>query len=90
MIQPNIKACRNHCSALDPLLQVINQMLIQLAKTKLDSVITEAHDTQVKLQTEFSLSTTDELANSLTFLDETKERVRKAFHFKSSFFINYK
>lgn len=53
-------------------------MLTQLAKTKLDALISEACDAQYKL--EFTPSTTDELANSLTFLDEIQERVRKTFH----------
>ncbi len=62
-------------------------MLTQLAKRKLDAVIAEACEAQFKL--EFSPSTTAELANSITFLDEIQERVRHAFHVNSSFFISH-
>ncbi|XP_029289697.1 LOW QUALITY PROTEIN: dynein heavy chain 6, axonemal [Cottoperca gobio] len=54
-------------------LEAINKMLTQQAKTKLDAVIGEACDAQYKL--EYSPSTTMELANSLTFLDEIQERI---------------
>ncbi|XP_045894233.1 dynein axonemal heavy chain 6-like [Micropterus dolomieu] len=54
-------------------LEVINEMLTRLAKRKLDAVIAEACEAQFKL--EFSPSTTAELANSLTFLDEIQERI---------------
>nr|XP_046259789.1 dynein axonemal heavy chain 6 isoform X2 [Scatophagus argus] len=54
-------------------LEVVNEMLSQLAKRKLDAVIAEACEAQLKL--EFSPSTTAELANSLTFLDEIQKRI---------------
>ncbi|XP_038570255.1 dynein heavy chain 6, axonemal isoform X1 [Micropterus salmoides] len=54
-------------------LEVINEMLTQLAKRKLDDVIAEACEAQFKL--EFSPSTTSELASSLTFLDDIQERI---------------
>ncbi|GAA6230347.1 dynein heavy chain 6, axonemal-like [Lates japonicus] len=54
-------------------LEVVNEMLTQLAKRKLDAIIAEACEAQFKL--EFSPSTTDELANSLIFLDEIQERI---------------
>ncbi|KAA8595375.1 hypothetical protein FQN60_012510 [Etheostoma spectabile] len=54
-------------------LEVINEMLTKLAKKKLDAAIAEAWEAQFKL--EFSPSTTAELANYLTFLDEMKERI---------------
>ncbi|XP_067440238.1 dynein axonemal heavy chain 6 [Thunnus thynnus] len=54
-------------------LEVINEMLTQLAKRKLDAVIAETSEAQFKL--EFSPSTTTELANFLTFLDEIQERI---------------
>lgn len=63
-------------------------MLTQLAKRKLDAVIDEACEAQFKL--EFSPSTTAELANSIMFLDEIQERVRRTFHVNSSFFNNHK
>lgn len=49
-------------------------MLTQLAKRNLDAVIAEASEAQFKLES--SPSTTAELANALTFLDEIQERVR--------------
>ncbi|XP_070836417.1 dynein axonemal heavy chain 6 [Chaetodon trifascialis] len=54
-------------------LEVINKMLSQLAKRKLDAVIADACEAQFKL--EFRPSTTAELVNSLTFLDETQVRI---------------
>ncbi|XP_059179969.1 dynein axonemal heavy chain 6 [Centropristis striata] len=54
-------------------LEVINAMLAELAKRKLDAVIAEAYEAQYKL--EFSPSTTAELASFLTFLDEIQERI---------------
>ncbi|KAM7393703.1 hypothetical protein PAMP_020556 [Pampus punctatissimus] len=54
-------------------LEVINEMLTQLAKRKLDAVIAETCEAQFKL--EFSPSTTAELANFLIFLDEIQERI---------------
>ncbi|XP_071360020.1 dynein axonemal heavy chain 6 [Trachinotus anak] len=54
-------------------LEVINEMLTQLAKSKLDAIITEACEAQYKL--EFNPSTTVELANSLIFLDEIQDRI---------------
>ncbi|XP_026216049.1 dynein heavy chain 6, axonemal isoform X2 [Anabas testudineus] len=54
-------------------LEVVNEMLTQLAKKKLDSVIAEACEAQFKL--EFAPSTTAELASSLIFLDEIQERI---------------
>ncbi|XP_029013318.1 dynein axonemal heavy chain 6 isoform X2 [Betta splendens] len=54
-------------------LEVVNEMLTHLARAKLDAVIAEACEAQLKL--EFSPSTTDELVNSLFFLDEIQERI---------------
>nr|XP_029134611.1 dynein heavy chain 6, axonemal [Labrus bergylta] len=54
-------------------LEVINQMLTRLFKRKLDAIIAEACEAQFKL--EFKPSTTAELANFLTFLDEIQERI---------------
>ncbi|XP_040003149.1 dynein heavy chain 6, axonemal [Xiphias gladius] len=54
-------------------LEVINEILTQLAKRKLDAIIAEACEAHFKL--EFSPSTTAELANSLIFLDEIQERI---------------
>ncbi|KAG7222919.1 hypothetical protein INR49_015972, partial [Caranx melampygus] len=54
-------------------LEVINEMLTQLAKKKLDAIIDEACDAQFKL--EFKPATTTELANSLIFLDEIQKRI---------------
>ncbi|XP_023277881.1 dynein heavy chain 6, axonemal [Seriola lalandi dorsalis] len=54
-------------------LEVINEILTQLAKRKLDAMIAEACEAQFKL--EFNPSTTTELANSLIFLDEIQERI---------------
>lgn len=72
----------------ESLLQVVNKMLTELAKRKLDAVVAEACEAQFKL--EFSPSTTAELANSLTFLDEIQVRVRHTVHVDSSFFCNPK
>lgn len=65
-------------SLTDLHLQVVNRMLTQLAKKKLDAVIAEAADAQFKLESD--PSTTVELANFLSFLDEIHERVRLTFH----------
>ncbi|XP_075946793.1 dynein axonemal heavy chain 6 [Anarhichas minor] len=54
-------------------LEVIRQMLTQQARVKLDAVIAEV--CEVKYELESSPSTTAELANSLTFLDEIWERI---------------
>lgn len=54
--------------------QVVNEMLTQLAKRKLDAVIAKACEAQFKLES--SPSTTAELANFHAFLDEIQERVR--------------
>ncbi|XP_076584320.1 dynein axonemal heavy chain 6 [Chaetodon auriga] len=54
-------------------LEVVNKMLSQLAKRRLDGVIAEACEAQFKL--EFRPSTTAELADSLTFLDEIQVRI---------------
>ncbi|XP_041641705.1 dynein heavy chain 6, axonemal-like [Cheilinus undulatus] len=53
----------SHCC-----LEIINKMLSKLFKRKVDAVIAEACDAQFKL--EFRPTTTTELANYLTFLDE--------------------
>lgn len=55
--------------------QVINEMLTQLAKRRLDAVNAETCEAQFKLES--SPSTTAELAEYLTFLDEIQERVRR-------------
>lgn len=68
----------------ESLLQVINEMLRQLAKRKVDAIIDEACDARFKL--EFKPDTTPELANSLLFLDEIQKRVRHTPHVNSSFF----
>lgn len=60
----------------ESLFQVINEMLTQLAKRKLDAVISETSEAQFKL--EFTPSTTAELANFLTFLDDIQKRVRSS------------
>ncbi|KAK2919405.1 hypothetical protein Q8A73_003776 [Channa argus] len=54
-------------------LDVINEILTQLAKKKLDVIIAETCEAQFKL--EFTPSTTAELASSLIFLDEIQERI---------------
>uniref|UniRef100_A0A8C4HQX9 AAA+ ATPase domain-containing protein n=1 Tax=Dicentrarchus labrax TaxID=13489 RepID=A0A8C4HQX9_DICLA len=54
-------------------LEVVNERLTQLAKRKLDAVIAEACEAEFKLASK--PSTTAELANSLTFLDEIQERI---------------
>ncbi|XP_070782457.1 dynein axonemal heavy chain 6 [Enoplosus armatus] len=54
-------------------LEVIHEMLTQLAKRKLDAVIAEVCEAQFKL--EFSPSTAAEIADSITFLDEIQERI---------------
>lgn len=61
----------------ESLFQVINEMLTQLAKRKLDAVIAESNEAQFKL--EFSPSTTAELASYLSFLDEIQERVKSPY-----------
>lgn len=66
----------------ESLLQVINEMLSQLAKRKLDAIIDEACDAQFKL--EFKPATTTELASSLLFLDEIQKRVRRTLHVNSN------
>ncbi|XP_078146083.1 dynein axonemal heavy chain 6 [Centroberyx gerrardi] len=53
-------------------LEVINEMLPLLAKRKLDAIIAEAQDAQLKL--EFIPSATTGFVDSLTFLDEIQER----------------
>lgn len=70
------KLIRNNLTGLH--LQVVNRMLTQLAKKKLDAVIAEAADAQFRLESD--PATTVELANFLTFLDEIHERVRLTFH----------
>ncbi|XP_069560973.1 dynein axonemal heavy chain 6 [Brachyistius frenatus] len=55
-------------------LELINEMLTEQAKTKVDAIIAEACEAQFKL--EFSPSTTDELANFISFLDEIQERFK--------------
>lgn len=63
--------------------QAVNEMLTQLAKRNLDAVIAEACEAQFKLES--SPSTTAELADALTFLDEIQERVRNTmFQIESS------
>ncbi|XP_068444624.1 dynein axonemal heavy chain 6 isoform X2 [Clinocottus analis] len=54
-------------------LEVINEMLTHLARRKLDAVIAEVCEARYKLES--SHSTTAELANFLTFLDEIQERI---------------
>ncbi|KAI9538400.1 Dynein heavy chain 6, axonemal [Dissostichus eleginoides] len=54
-------------------LEVINEVVTQLAKKKLDAVIAEACKAQYKL--ECTPSTTEELAESLITLDEIQERI---------------
>ncbi|KAK2815675.1 hypothetical protein Q5P01_026142 [Channa striata] len=54
-------------------LEVINEILTQLARKKLDVIISETCEAQFKL--EFTPSTTAEIANSLIFLDEIQERI---------------
>ncbi|CAG5929115.1 unnamed protein product [Menidia menidia] len=53
-------------------LEVINEMLTQQARRKLDVLLAEVCEAQFKL--DFHPSTTDEMANSLTFLDQIQER----------------
>lgn len=64
-------------------------MLTKLAKKKLDAAIAEACEAQFKLES--IPSTTAELANFLTFLDEIKERVRQTNHsdVNKKFFLQY-
>ncbi|XP_051801201.1 dynein axonemal heavy chain 6 isoform X2 [Acanthochromis polyacanthus] len=54
-------------------LEVIKDMLTLQAKRQLDAVIAAIHDAKKKL--ELCPSGTDDLANSLTFLDEIQERI---------------
>ncbi|KAM9770210.1 dynein axonemal heavy chain 6 [Menidia menidia] len=54
-------------------LEVINEMLTQQARRKLDVLLAEVCEAQFKL--DFHPSTTDEMANSLTFLDQIQERI---------------
>uniref|UniRef100_A0A3B4FEJ7 Dynein heavy chain 6, axonemal-like n=1 Tax=Pundamilia nyererei TaxID=303518 RepID=A0A3B4FEJ7_9CICH len=54
-------------------LEVINHMLTQLAKRKVDAIVTEVCEAEVKLG--FSPSTTAQLADFLTFVDEIQERI---------------
>ncbi|XP_029367943.1 dynein heavy chain 6, axonemal [Echeneis naucrates] len=54
-------------------LEVINEMLSQLARRKLDAILSETCEAQFKL--EFNPCTTVELANSLMSLDEIQERI---------------
>lgn len=51
-------------------------MLTQLAKRKVDAIVTEVCEAEVKLG--FSPSTTAQLADFLTFVDEIQERVRRS------------
>ncbi|XP_056136504.1 dynein axonemal heavy chain 6 [Lampris incognitus] len=53
-------------------LETINDILPLLAKRKLDAIITEAQDAQLKLES--TPSSTTEYIDSLTFLDEIQER----------------
>lgn len=55
-------------------LQVINGILPQLAKRKMDAVITEVHNACFKLG--ITPTATTEYINSLTFLEEIQARVR--------------
>jgi len=57
--------------------QVINDMLTQQARRQLDVLLTEVCEAQFNL--ELQPSTTAEMANCLTFLDEIQERVRSVF-----------
>lgn len=70
-----LKAKSLHCS--ESLLQVINDVLRQLAKRKVDALRAEVDEALSKLQ--FSPSTTVELADSLAFQDEIQGRVRCTF-----------
>uniref|UniRef100_A0A286XH43 Dynein axonemal heavy chain 6 n=1 Tax=Cavia porcellus TaxID=10141 RepID=A0A286XH43_CAVPO len=54
-------------------LEVLNIMLPQLSKKKVDAIISEAQDAEYKL--EFIPTTTIEYVNSLVFLDEIQERI---------------
>ncbi|XP_075319652.1 dynein axonemal heavy chain 6 [Odontesthes bonariensis] len=54
-------------------LEVINNMLTQQARRKLDALLAEVCEAQFNL--EFQPSTTAEMANGLTFLDEIQERI---------------
>lgn len=53
-------------------------MLTDKAKRRVDAVSAETSDAQFKLES--TPSTTVELANYLTFLDEIQERVRHIYH----------
>ncbi len=80
------KACRNSLLCSEYLLQVINEMLAQLAKRNFEAVVDETNEAQFKLES--SPSTTAELADFLAFLDEIQQRVRHTFHIIGSFFRN--
>ncbi|XP_070710496.1 dynein axonemal heavy chain 6 [Pempheris klunzingeri] len=54
-------------------LEVINEMLTRLAKRKLDAVIADACDAQFTLES--SPTTTVQVADSITFLDEIQDRI---------------
>ncbi|XP_072318696.1 dynein axonemal heavy chain 6 [Eucyclogobius newberryi] len=54
-------------------LEVINELLTRLAKSKVDAALAETTEAQVKV--EFSPSTTAELANYLIFLEQIQERI---------------
>ncbi|XP_042075509.1 LOW QUALITY PROTEIN: dynein axonemal heavy chain 6 [Haplochromis burtoni] len=54
-------------------LEVINHMLTQLAKRKVDAIVTEVCEAEVKLGS--SPSTTAQLADFLKFVDEIQERI---------------
>uniref|UniRef100_A0A8C5NZ98 Dynein, axonemal, heavy chain 6 n=1 Tax=Jaculus jaculus TaxID=51337 RepID=A0A8C5NZ98_JACJA len=54
-------------------LEVLNLMLPQLSKKKVDAIISEAQDAEYRL--EFIPTTTIEYVNSLVFLDEIQERI---------------
>lgn len=61
----------------ETLFQVINEMLTQLARRRVDATLAETIAAQVKL--EFSPSTTAELANYLVFLEQIQEKVCDSF-----------
>lgn len=55
--------------------QVMNEMLAQLARRSLDAVSTEVYEAQFPLKA-LPPSTTPELGNYLSFLDDIKDRVK--------------
>lgn len=57
----------------ETLFQVINEMLPQVAKRRVDAINAETDAAQVQLES--SPSTTVELANYLIFLEKIQERV---------------